>query len=132
MSDLQVITEAFEIFKNHYANRLGRVETEPLDFKNIKTQFIVKSEKLRDGNYPTVFFHGQKTKDVIVLTHGLTDSPYYMKAIGERFYREGLNVILPLLPAHGLKDPDEAMDDKALNDYALSSEKLMAAELTQA
>lgn len=39
--------------------------------------------------------------------HGLTDSPYYMKAIGEYFYKSlGYNVYMPLLQCHGLKDPE--------------------------
>ena len=58
---------------------------------------MVTSKNLRgEGNYPAIFSHGEKTKDVIVLTHGLTDSPYYMQAIGERFYQEGLNVVLSI------------------------------------
>src|SRR5262249_20793557 len=52
-----------------------------------------------------------RTADAIVLIHGLSDSPFYMDAIGRAFYAAGCTVILPLLPAHGLKDPDHAMED---------------------
>lgn len=39
--------------------------------------------------------------------HGLTDSPFYMKAIGEYFHKSlGYNVYMPLLQCHGLKHPE--------------------------
>ncbi len=44
-------------------------------------------------------------KNGIVLVHGLTDSPYFMKAIGKCFVSYGFNVYLPLLQCHGLKKP---------------------------
>ncbi|MGD1900269.1 MAG: alpha/beta hydrolase, partial [Phormidesmis sp.] len=61
-----------------------------------------------DGNHPQVLHHGHVTENVIVLIHGLTDSPYYMRAIAQDFARAGFNVVLPLLPAHGLKRPGKA------------------------
>jgi alpha-beta hydrolase superfamily lysophospholipase len=116
MTEPITVTEAFEKFTDHYKNRLQQVESILRDNVNeIKKHFSVRSEKLKPNNYPMIFSHEEKTQDVIVLTHGLTDSPYYMQAIGERFYQEGLNVVLPLLPAHGLKEPDEEMKDKNLD-----------------
>jgi hypothetical protein len=44
------------------------------------------SAQLRRGNNPKILHHGIKTNDVIVLTHGLSDSPYYVEAIGRRFF----------------------------------------------
>ena len=61
------------------------------------------------GNQPKILHHGAKQKDVVVLIHGITDSPHYMEAIGWRLHQEGFNVVLPLLPAHGLKAPWPAM-----------------------
>jgi pimeloyl-ACP methyl ester carboxylesterase len=61
------------------------------------------------GNQPKILHHNKKTQDVIVLIHGITDSPHYVEAIGHEFYRDGFNVVLPLLPAHGLKNPWQAM-----------------------
>ena len=117
MPETNPISEAFEKFKNHYAARLGQVEvaTDLPKIPEIKAPFIVKSAKLKDVNYPTIFSQGQRTSDVIVLTHGLSDSTHYMLAIGKRFYQHGLNVVLPLLPGHGLKDPDKAMEDRNLD-----------------
>jgi alpha-beta hydrolase superfamily lysophospholipase len=38
----------------------------------------------------------------IVLVHGLTDSPYSMRTIGEIFRDHGLQVVAPRMPGHGL------------------------------
>ncbi len=58
---------------------------------------------IRDGCHPRKFEH-EKSEKAIVLVHGLTDSPYYMKAIANYFHHElGYNVYLPLLQAHGMK-----------------------------
>ena len=51
---------------------------------------------------------------MVILVHGLTDSPYYMDAIGRRFHAAGATVVFPLLPGHGLLEPDKAMEDDEL------------------
>ena len=38
----------------------------------------------------------------IVLVHGLTDSPYSMRAVGELMRDQGLHVVAPRMPGHGL------------------------------
>jgi pimeloyl-ACP methyl ester carboxylesterase len=108
------IKDAQEKFADHYAQRLEQVESGYLDIPGTKA-YVVKSPQLREDNFPMIIHHDEKTRDVIVLTHGLSDSPYYMQAVGDRFYQAGLNAVLPLLPGHGLKDPDKAMEDKSLD-----------------
>jgi esterase/lipase len=67
---------------------------------------------VRDGCHPQMFKHGD-TRNAIVLVHGLTDSPYFLREIGEYFCSQmGFDVYLPLLRAHGLKNP-EGMKDAA-------------------
>ena len=64
-------------------------------------------EKVRDGCHPRIMEHPESTKKAIVLVHGLTDSPYFMTAIGDYFFRNlGYNVYIPLLHCHGLKEPN--------------------------
>lgn len=64
------------------------------------------SEKVRDGCYPRIM-EQPNTKKAIVLVHGLTDSPYFMTAIGAYFYEKlGYSVYMPLLHYHGLKEPE--------------------------
>ena len=61
---------------------------------------------VRDGCHPKIMEHAAPAQKAIVLTHGLTDSPYFLKAIARYFYTElGYNVYLPLLHCHGLKEP---------------------------
>jgi esterase/lipase len=64
-------------------------------------------DKVRKGCQPRIWDWKERRKNAIVLVHGLTDSPYFMAAIGRYFHEEmGFNVLLPLLQAHGLKKPD--------------------------
>lgn len=69
------------------------------------------SGKYRKGNEPRILGHGKITEHSIVLIHGITDSPYYMLEIGKRFKEHGLNVVLLLLDAHGLKNPKNTQEE---------------------
>ncbi len=64
---------------------------------------------VRDGSHPQILEHAgadRTSAKAIVLIHGLTDSPHYMRAIAEYFHNQlGYNVYLPLLRGHGLKIP---------------------------
>src|SRR5262245_53424982 len=75
------------------------------------------AEAVRDGCHPKVMQHEGPTAKAIVLVHGLTDSPYFMTAIGEYFFQNlGYNVYLPLLQCHGLKEP-KGMEGAALGEW---------------
>ncbi len=71
-------------------------------------------EKIVDGNAPFELFppsgfeKGQsKTyKRGIVLTHGLTDSPYWMRHLGYFFQQQGFRIMAILLPGHGTQPGD--------------------------
>lgn len=63
-------------------------------------------EAVREDCYPIIREKPEHTK-AIVLVHGLTDSPYFMRAIADYFFTElGYNVYLPLLQGHGLLIPN--------------------------
>jgi len=51
----------------------------------------------------------KKTKGVILLLHGLTDSPYHMRALAKVFKKEGFYVLALRLPGHGTL-PSELLD----------------------
>ena len=70
-------------------------------YKNFK----IEPDSVREGCEPQIMLQGQPTEKAIILIHGLTDSPYFMQAIGECFYQWGFNVFIPLLDRHGLKNP---------------------------
>lgn len=42
----------------------------------------------------------------VLLTHGLLDSPYFMRHLAEFFRRNGFRVMAPLLPGHGTQPGD--------------------------
>lgn len=75
------------------------------------------SDLIRTGNHPRSLVHAHPVENSIVLVHGLSDSPFYMKAIGEFFHTElGYNIYMPLLHCHGLKDP-QGMESVALEEW---------------
>jgi esterase/lipase len=63
---------------------------------------LVKNE----SNLPFLLTHGQKTGKSILMIHGLTDSPYYMRTLAGIFYLRGYNVVSILVPGHGTKPED--------------------------
>ena len=65
------------------------------------------SDKIREGCYPRIMRQLERPEQSVVLVHGLSDSPYFMTAIGEYFYHTlGYDVYIPLLHCHGLKEPN--------------------------
>jgi pimeloyl-ACP methyl ester carboxylesterase len=80
--------------------------------------------------------HPGSQRKAIILVHGLSDSPYFMTAIGEYFFNElGYNVYLPLLHCHGLKDPKgmesvELQEWKANVSFAVKSATLKAEQVS--
>jgi esterase/lipase len=70
------------------------------------THFGLALNDIRPGCEPRVIMSDDFGEHAIVLVHGLTDSPYFMEAIGQYFHDEmGFNVFIPLLDGHGLKNP---------------------------
>lgn len=108
-------TKALETFKEHYLSRLGVCEIESQHDPEISGVYCLNSPLLKPGNGPRLLLQKEAAEEVIVLTHGLSDSPYYLEAVARRFYRAGCQVVMPLLPAHGLIDPDLAMQDDLLD-----------------
>jgi pimeloyl-ACP methyl ester carboxylesterase len=94
------------------------------------------TENVRDGCHPRIMEHPGLQRKAIVLVHGLSDSPYFMTAIGEYFFTKlGYNVYLPLLHCHGLKDPQgiedvELQEWKANVSFAIQSATLKAEQVS--
>ncbi len=108
------LDSAFGRFQQLYEQRFESVES-----CGDQSEFVVCSEKLRNtGVAPYILHHGDKTAKTVVLFHGLSDSPYYMRPIADYLYDLGMNVVVPLLPAHGVKN--EADAKAAMLDYDLS------------
>ena len=102
--------QTLQQFISYYANGWPDAAVKKIKAQGFERLMVFSPTVLRDkpGNYPQILHSGQVSAQVIVLVHGLTDSPYYMQAIAEDFARKGFNVVLPLLPAHGLRRPGRA------------------------
>ena len=74
----------------------------------------VSPEKIVDGNAPfelkpSAGFPAGNNKVYrrgVLLTHGLTDSPYFMRHLGTFFQENGFRVMAVLLPGHGTQPGD--------------------------
>lgn len=69
------------------------------------------------ANLPLEFYHGKKTEYVMVLFHGLSDSPYYFKDIGALAFNAGMNVIVPRLTGMGSCPEHLGRDFTKLEDW---------------
>ena len=66
--------------------------------------------------------HGQRTGQVVVLVHGLTNCPQQWAPFGKLLFERGCNVLLPRMPRHGLRDrmttEPSLLRAEELRDYA--------------
>lgn len=88
------------LFKAHSGNASGNAS--------------VKLEKAVDGNAPFELRpsgnfpagRGKPYRRGVLLIHGLTDSPYFMRPLAEFFRNNGFRVMAILLPGHGTQPGD--------------------------
>ncbi len=82
-------------------------ETRDREWRDYYDRFSYFSpEGVRDGCYPRILQHSKPADKAVVLVHGLTDSAFFMTAIGDYFFEQlGHDVYIPLLQCHGLKEP---------------------------
>jgi esterase/lipase len=69
-------------------------------------QYIATKQVRAPGDLPFILSHGHKTPGAVLMVHGLTDSPYYMRTLADILYNAGYNVAAVLLPGHGTKPED--------------------------
>lgn len=88
------------------------------EYYDLHFKKYIKKDDVRDRCHPQIFKHDDgQPRNAIVLVHGLTDSPYFMKDVGEYFCSQmGFDVYIPLLRAHGLKNP-QGMKDASLIEW---------------
>ncbi len=110
---------ALDALAAHYGERFpGAIFTgglEPVagcgDARRLETEGL-----LGPSTGPLVFDHGEVREHAVVLTHGLSDSPFFLCALALRLYEAGANVVLPLLTGHGRSAvlPEGNSDDLVL------------------
>jgi len=105
------VNELRASFSGFYETELGRVSPcktqQPFEIK------ICSSVLKNEGNAPFILIPAN-AKATVVLFHGLSDSPFYLKSIAEHLYRQGYLVIVPLTPGHGKLEADADMQDPLL------------------
>ncbi|MFQ3189516.1 MAG: pimeloyl-ACP methyl ester carboxylesterase [Paraglaciecola sp.] len=104
----------FDKFDAIYQLQIGTTRGCQTPEKNV---LKVCSDNLKnEGNAPYILHHGKVTEKVIVLFHGLSDSPFYFRSIAQSIFQKGNNVIVVLMPGHGKKQADKDMQDSGLAD----------------
>ncbi len=71
-----------------------------------KNQNPPNSNLIAPENLPYVLHHNKPTDKVVVLTHGLSDSPHTLRQFAELYFEKGYNVIGLLLTGHGSSPND--------------------------
>jgi len=61
-------------------------------------------EGIRPECVGSILDHGQKTENVYVLMHGLTNCPKQFHALGQILFDQGANIIIPRTPYHGFME----------------------------
>ena len=93
-------------FAAHFEPRLGTVSFANGEVAGCGEALHLESDALvAPATGPLVLDHGTPTEDVVVLFHGLSDSPFFLCAVARALHADGANVVLPLLTGHGLKEP---------------------------
>jgi esterase/lipase len=104
----------FDRFDVIYKRQLGTTRGCQTPERNV---FRVCSTHLKnDGNAPYILHHDKITEKVVVLFHGLSDSPFFLRSIAQSIYQQGNNVVVALMPGHGKKQADKDMQDTELAD----------------
>jgi alpha-beta hydrolase superfamily lysophospholipase len=64
----------------------------------LESEMGVKNEPCRSK----FLLHPHKTRKVFLFLHGFTAGPYQFQPLGNAFFQSGYNVLIPLLPGHGV------------------------------
>jgi pimeloyl-ACP methyl ester carboxylesterase len=80
--------------------------------------YLENKDLWREGNGPFALIK-EPGAPCVVLIHGLSDSPYSVRDLSIALNLVGYNVVSPLLPGHGLLDPDKEFEDGAHTQWRL-------------
>jgi len=99
-------------FSNIYSPELGSVFA---CSNNSQSNIGFCANSLKNAeNAPIILLPKSASKGVIVLMHGLSDSPYFLRSVGDFLQKKNYTVILGLNPGHGKKLAAEDMRDDNL------------------
>ncbi len=89
----------FENLKVSVDQRISKEDQH--NFNRYYTESVCYPDRQEKNWNRTVELHPEHPKGGVLLLHGLSDSPYSMKALAHIFYRQGYYVLVPRLPGHG-------------------------------
>ena len=79
------------------------------NYSNVAKEIVQEIRALEDGLrlldetcHSRFFLHPSPTSKVCLFFHGFTATPEQFVPIGEAFFKAGQNVLIPLLPGHGI------------------------------
>ena len=76
----------------------------------------------KESSRSILMTHGEKTEDVYVLVHGVTNAPHEFEELGRMLYDQGANVLILRMPQHGLLSGDikelKHLKPEAVREYA--------------
>lgn len=90
----------FEELRTHVTQRLDAEDRVPAN-RYFEGSPVYPGRFTQDWNRSFVLEPAGTPVGVVVLLHGLTDSPYSQRHIGRRYQERGFLVIAPRLPGHG-------------------------------
>lgn len=117
LSSMQSLFSKAQTFAAIYEPDLGpEIDCQQVFNLGVKACFAALRN---DGNAPYILLPRLSpalpvAKGVVVLFHGLSDSPYFVSSIGEFLRNDGYVVIAPLTPGHGKKEANADMQDNDL------------------
>lgn len=101
-TDLKLLDKAYVLNKisiyNHMFEYSSTVTAIIEEAKNRENALPVRNEKCRSK----FFFHAQPTEKVCIFFHGFTAGSYQFEPLAEALYKIGYNVLIPLIPGHGI------------------------------
>jgi carboxylesterase len=109
---------ALQQFDTAEVNPLNRLVSRPQPVTDY-TEALERIAALQQLDTPEVnplcrlhlLTHGRRTARAIIFWHGYTSSPRQFHQLGQIFFEQGYNVLVPRLPHHGLTDrlaPDQS------------------------
>ena len=120
---------AFVLLVGIFPISLDGFEAQPNPI-NDYDQAVARVEQLQQEGKPItkeishsiLMTHGDKTEDVYVLVHGVTNAPREFEELGKMLYDQGANVLILRMPKHGLLSGDikelKNLKPTAIREYA--------------
>ena len=108
------VDDSLKAFRSFYEQQFGR--SQRCIKQNIQEQKVCSAILRNEGNAPFILFQNTVSDEIVVLVHGLSDSPFYLRSIAEALHDQGSTVAVMLMPGHGLIEADADMEDTTLSD----------------